>query len=83
MGELENYKDTKVNSYIYDDEKSHIMFFLKNYLYHRIWDDEKLLNGFNGNEIDNIINATIEEYGDDINQFVAVMIEKCVENKFK
>lgn len=71
---MENYKNTKVNSNI--DDKERVDRGLYNYLRDRVWGDEYLLGGFSETEISGIIEQTIEKYGDEINHFVAVALEK-------
>ena len=71
---MENYKNTKVNSNI--DDKERVDRGLYNYLRDRVWGDEYLLGGFSEMEISGIIEQTIEKYGDEINHFVAVALEK-------
>ena len=71
---MENYKNTKVNSKI--DDKERVDRSLYDYLRHRVWGDEYLLGGFSEIGISSIIDETIEKYGDEINHFVAVALEK-------
>lgn len=71
---MENYKNTKVNSNI--DDKERVDRGLYNYLRDRVWGDEYLLGGFSEMEISGIIEQTIEKFGNEINHFVAVALEK-------
>jgi hypothetical protein len=71
---MENYKNISVNSNI--DDKERVDRGLYNYLRDRVWGDEYLLGGFNENQISDIIVETIDKFGDEINHFVAVAIEK-------
>lgn len=71
---MENYKNISVNSNI--DDKERVDRGLYNYLRDRVWGDEYLLGGFSETEISGIIEQTIEKYGDEINHFVAVALEK-------
>ena len=76
---MENYKNTLVNSKIDDVER--IDRGLYNYLRDRIWGDEYLLGGFSEVEISSIIADTMDKFGDEINHFVAVVLEKVANEK--
>ena len=76
---MENYKNISVNSKI--DNPERIDRGLYDYLRHRVWGDEFLLGGFSETEISSIIVETIDKYGDEINHFVAVALEKVANEK--
>ena len=76
---MENYKNTLVNSKIDDVER--VDRGLYNYLRDRIWGDEYLLGGFSEVEISGIIVDTMDKFGDEINHFVAVALEKVANEK--
>lgn len=73
---MENYKDISVNSSLSEDAKVVIANEMSAYIHSRVWEDDALLEGFRYVEIVDIIHETIEKYGDDINKFVAVALEK-------
>jgi hypothetical protein len=76
---MENYKNISVNSKI--DDKERVDRGLYHYLRHRVWGDEYLLGGFSETEISNIIVETMDKFGDEINHFVAVALEKVASEK--
>ena len=76
---MENYKNISVNSEI--DDKERVDRGLYNYLRDRVWGDAQLLNGFSETEISGIIVETIDKFGEDINHFVAVALEKVANEK--
>jgi hypothetical protein len=71
---MEDYKNISVNSEIDDAER--VKRGLYNYLHDRVWGDAHLLGGFSEIEISGIIDDTIDKFGEDINHFVAVALEK-------
>ena len=71
---MENYKKISVNSEIDDAER--VERGLYGYLRDRVWGDAHLLGGFSECEISDIIAETIDKFGEDINHFVAVALEK-------
>ena len=73
---MEKYKETKVNTKLDKFGLVAVEDALKTYLHRRVMEDYMLLDGFYFNQINNIINETIECYGGEINQFVAVALEK-------
>ena len=80
---MSNYKEVAVNSKMDKFAKIVINDSLYHYIHSRVWEDDMLLGGFCGDEIKNIIEQTIEKYGDDINQFVAVALEKVADEFLK
>jgi len=76
---MENYKDTKINSSIVDVERVDKSLYA--YLYDRIWADDELLDGFHEEEIKDIIVRTMDKFGDEINKFVGVALEKVADEK--
>ena len=80
---MENYKNTGVNSRIENFGKVVIANKMLSYIHARVWEDEDLLGGFTSEEITKIIEQTIERYGDEINHFVAVALEKVAEDYMK
>ena len=76
---MENYKNISVNSEIDDAER--VERGLYGYLRDRVWGDAHLLGGFSENEISGIIVETIDKFGEDINHFVAVALEKVANEK--
>lgn len=76
---MENYKNISINSSIVDVER--VKKSLYAYLYDRIWADYELLNGFNVVEIEDIIVKTTDKFGDEINKFVGVALEKIANEK--
>lgn len=78
---MENYKSISVNSNIDDVER--VDRGLYNYLRDRVWGDEYLLGGFNEVEISDIIVETMDKFGEDINHFVAVAIEKVANERLE
>lgn len=78
---MENYKNISINSSIVDVER--VKKSLYDYLYDRIWADYELLNGFNDVEIKDIIVKTMDKFGDEINKFVGVALEKIANEKMK
>lgn len=76
---MENYKNISINSNIVDVER--VKKSLYAYLHDRIWADYELLNGFNDVEIMDIIVKTIDKFGDEINKFVGVALEKIANEK--
>ncbi len=76
---MENYKDTKINSSIVDVERVDKSLYA--YLYDRIWADDELLDGFHEEEIKDIIVKTMDKFGDEINKFVGVALEKVADEK--
>jgi hypothetical protein len=76
---MENYKNISVNSEIEDVER--LDGALYKFLWDRVWSDSELLEGFNVDEIKDIIVKTKDKFGADINHFVAVALEKAVEEK--
>lgn len=78
---MENYKNISINSSIVDVER--VKKSLYAYLYDRIWADYELLNGFNDVEIKDIIVKTMDKFGDEINKFVGVALEKIANEKMK
>ena len=71
---MENYKNISVNSEIDDAER--VERGLYNYLRDRVWGD-----AFSEIEISGIIDETIDKFGEDINHFVAVALEKVANEK--
>ena len=78
---MENYKNISINSSIADVER--VKKSLYAYLYDRIWADYELLNGFHEDEIKDIIVKTMDKFGDEINKFVGVALEKIANEKMK
>ena len=78
---MENYKSISVNSNIDDVER--VDRGLYNYLRDRIWGDSQLLDGFSEVEIGGIIVETMLKFGEDINHFVAVAIEKVANERLE
>lgn len=76
---MENYKNISVNSEIDDVER--VERGLYGYLRDRVWGDADLLGGFSETEISGIILETIDKFGEDINHFVAVALEKVADEK--
>ena len=76
---MENYKNISVNSEIDDVER--VERGLYGYLRDRVWGDAHLLGGFSESEISDIIVETMDKFGDEINHFVAVAIEKVADEK--
>lgn len=76
---MENYKNISVNSEIDDVER--VERGLYGYLRDRVWGDAHLLGGFSETEISGIIVETIDKFGEDINHFVAVALEKVANEK--
>jgi hypothetical protein len=68
-----------VNSEIDDAER--IERSLYKYLRDRVWGDAHLLGSFSEIEISGIIDETIDKFGEDINHFVAVALEKVANGK--
>ena len=80
---MSNYKEVAVNSKMDEFAKVVISERMYGYIHSRVWEDDMLLGGFCGDEIKKIIEQTIEKYGDDINQFVAVALEKVADEYLK
>ena len=78
---MENYKNISINSSISIVDVERIKKSLYAYLYDRIWADYELLNGFHEDEIKDIIVKTIDKFGDEINKFVGVALEKIANEK--
>ena len=76
---MENYKNISVNSEIDDVER--VERGLYGYLRDRVWGDAHLLGGFTESEISDIIVETMDKFGEDINHFVAVALEKVANEK--
>ena len=76
---MENYKNISVNSEIGNVER--VERGLYSYLRDRVWGDSQLLGGFSEVEISDIIVETMDKFGDDINHFVAVAIEKVADKR--
>ena len=76
---MENYKNISVNSEI--DNVERVERGLYSYLRDRVWGDSQLLGGFSESEISEIIVETIDKFGEEINRFVAVAIEKVADEK--
>ena len=76
---MENYKNISINSSSVDVER--VKKALYAYLYDRIWADYELLNGFHEDEIKDIIVKTMDKFGDEINKFVGVALEKIANEK--
>lgn len=76
---MENYKNISVNSEIDDAER--VESGLYNYLRDRVWGDYELLGGFSEVEISDIIVETMDKFGEEINHFVAVALEKVANKK--
>ena len=76
---MENYKNISINSSIVDVKRNKKSLYA--YLYDRIWADYELLNGFNDVEIKDIIVKTMDKFGDEINKFVGVALEKIANEK--
>ena len=78
---MENYNNVRINSDIREVERVNRS--LQSYLHDRIYGDDQLLDGFPEDVIDDIIVETIEKYGDEINKFVGVALEKIANEKLK
>lgn len=76
---MENYKNISVNSEIDDIER--VERGLYYYLRDRVWGDAHLLGDFSEAELSDIIVKTMDKFGDDINHFVAVALEKVANEK--
>ena len=76
---MENFKNININSSIVDVER--VEKSLYSYLYDRIWADDELLDGFFEDEIKDIIVKTMDKFGDEINKFVGVALEKVANEK--
>lgn len=76
---MDNYKNISVNSEI--DDVDRVKSGLYNYLRDRVWGDFELLGGFSEVEISDIIGDTVDKFGDEINHFVAVALEKVANEK--
>lgn len=48
---------------------------LRVYLHDRVWGDDELLTGFEESEIDEIIENVVNQYQDEINSFVGLLLE--------
>lgn len=49
--------------------------------FNRIWADDELLDGFNEDEINDIIVKTMDKFGDEINKFVGAAMERVANEK--
>ena len=76
---MENYKNISINSSIVDVER--VKKSLYAYPYDRIWADYEWRNGFHEDEIKDIIVKTMDKFGDEINKFVGVALEKIANEK--
>ena len=76
---MENYKNISVNSEIDDIERVERGLYV--YLHDRVWGDAHLLDGFSEIEVRDIIIDTMDKFGEDINHFVAVALEKVANEK--
>lgn len=78
---MENYKNIRINSEIDDVER--VERGLYGYLRDRVWGDAHLLDGFSETEISDIIVKTMDKFGDEINKFVGVALEKIANEKLE
>jgi hypothetical protein len=78
---MENYRNISINSNIVDVERVEKSLYA--YLYDRIWADDELLDGFHEDEIKDIIVKTMDKFGDEINKFVGVALEKVANEKLR